>query len=90
MEGAAPKIVDKHRQTDTSPSNEPSAQREAKKLARMKEESRQLRAGLEKNKEDRKGAIRLSNGVTKKCMQPVPCLAQKWVFLHRRYCFSIC
>lgn len=64
MEVAAQKIVDKHRHADTSPSDEPLAQREAKKLARLKEESQQLRAWLEKNKEDRKGAknaIRLSN-----------------------------
>lgn len=64
MEAAAQKIVDTHRQADTAPSDEVVAQREVKKLARLQEESRQLRTWLEKNKEDRKGAknaIRLSN-----------------------------
>ncbi len=64
MESAAQKIVDKHRQSDTAPSDEAVAQRDAKKLARLQEESKQLRDWLEKNKEDRKGAkgaIRLSN-----------------------------
>jgi len=64
MESAAKKIVDKHRQADTAPSDEAVAQREAKKLTRLQEESQQLRDWLEKNKEDRKGAkgaVRLSN-----------------------------
>ena len=64
METAAQKIIDKHRLADTAPSDEAVAQRDAKKLARLKKESQQLRTWLEKNKEDRKGAknaIRLSN-----------------------------
>jgi len=42
LEAAAQKIIDKHRQADTAPSDEALAQREAKKLARLQEESQQL------------------------------------------------
>lgn len=64
MEKAAQKIIDKHRQADTAPSDEAIAQADAKKLTRLQEESPQLRTWLQKNKQDRKGckgAVRLSN-----------------------------
>ena len=64
METAAQKIITTHRQADTALSDDAVAQREAKKLARLQEESKQLRDWLEKNTADRpgsKGAVRLSN-----------------------------
>lgn len=64
MEAAAQKIIDKHRQADTAPSDDAITKRETKKLARLQQEAQQLRTWLEKNKEDRpgaKGSIRLSN-----------------------------
>lgn len=64
MEAAAQKIVDNHCQADTAPSDEAFAQREAKKLERLQKDAEQLRAWLENNQEDRKGAkgaVRLSN-----------------------------
>lgn len=64
METAARKIVDKHRQADTALTDDVTAQREARKLERLKQEAQQIRAWLARNKEDRKGSrggIRLSN-----------------------------
>lgn len=64
MEAAAQKMLDKHRQADTAPTDEATAAREAKKLARLQKEAQQLREWLDKNTEDRKGAkgaVRLSN-----------------------------
>ena len=64
MEAAAQKMLDKHCQADTAPSDATVAQCEAKKLARLQKEAQQLRAWLDKNPEDRKGAkgaVRLSN-----------------------------
>jgi hypothetical protein len=64
MEAAAKKIVDRHRQADSAPSDAAVAQREAKKLERLQTEAKQLRDWLNKNKTDRKGAkgkVRLSN-----------------------------
>jgi transposase len=64
MEAAAQKIIDKHRQADTALTDDAMAQREAKKLERLKQEAQQIRTWLAQNKEDRKGsrgAIRLSN-----------------------------
>ena len=63
METAAKKILDKHRQADTAPSDVAVTQRETKKLERLQKEAKQLREWLENN-EDRKGAkgvVRLSN-----------------------------
>lgn len=64
MEAAAQKMLDKHRQADTAPTDEATVAREAKKLARLQKEAQQLREWLDKNTEDRKGAkgaMRLSN-----------------------------
>lgn len=64
MEAAAQKILDKHRQADTAPSDAAVAAREARKLARLRKEAQHMRAWLDRNKEDRqgaKGAVRLSN-----------------------------
>ncbi len=64
MEAAAQKIIDKHRQADTAPTDDATTQREAKKLERLKQEAQQIRIWLAQNKEDRKGSrgtIRLSN-----------------------------
>lgn len=64
MEAAAKKIIAKHCQSDTAPTDDALAAREAKKLERLQKEAQQLRAWLVKNPDDRKGAkgsVRLSN-----------------------------
>ncbi len=64
MEAAAQQIVDQHCQVDTAPNDAAVAQREAKKLARLQTEAKQLRSWLANNPTDRKGAkgkVRLSN-----------------------------
>ncbi len=56
--------MDQHCQADTAPSDAALAAREAKKLARLQTEAKQLRTWLAKNTTDRKGArgkVRLSN-----------------------------
>ena len=64
MDAAAKKMIAKHCQADTAPTDDALAAREAKKLARLQKEAQQLRAWLAKNKDDRqgaKGSVRLSN-----------------------------
>ena len=64
MEKAAEKMIGKHQQTDASQTDEAAAKREAKQLARLQHEAKQLRDWLADNPEDRKGVkngIRLSN-----------------------------
>ena len=64
MEKAAEKMIGKHQQTDASQTDEVAAKREAKQLARLQREAKQLRDWLADNPEDRKGVkngIRLSN-----------------------------
>lgn len=64
MELAVEKMLDKHRQADTTLTDEPTQQREAKRLERLKREAQQIRTWLAENPDDRKGArgsIRLSN-----------------------------
>ena len=64
MESAARKMLDKHRAADAVPGNEAPSEREARKLERLQQEAKQVRAWLEAHPEDRKGAkdaVRLSN-----------------------------
>ena len=64
MEKATQAMLDKHQQADTSHVDEAAAKREAKQLARLQREAKQLRDWLADNPEDRKGSkgsIRLSN-----------------------------
>lgn len=64
MEKAAEKMIGKHQQADASHVDEVAAKREARQLARLQREAKQLRGWLADNPEDRKGVkdgIRLSN-----------------------------
>ncbi len=64
MDAAAQKSIDTHRQADTAPTDDATAQREAKKRERLKQEAQQVRSWLARNKADRKGsrgAIRLTH-----------------------------
>lgn len=64
MKAAARKMLDRHRDADTTSQGEREAAREARKLERLQQEARQMRAWLSANPEDRKGAkgsVRLSN-----------------------------
>lgn len=63
MEQAAARMLAKHRAADAAP-DAPEAQREARALEQLQREAKQLRAWLDENPEDRKGAkgaVRLSN-----------------------------
>ena len=63
MEKAATKILAQHRQADAVPP-EPDAQRQAKKLEKLRKEAQQLRDWLDAHPRDRKGSkgsVRLSN-----------------------------
>lgn len=64
METAMRKMLDKHRAADAAPQGEAQPEREARKLERLQQEAKQVRAWLEAHPEDRKGAkgaVRLSN-----------------------------
>src|SRR5574340_1268966 len=64
MEQAARKMLDCHRDADAAPQGERDEAREARKLERLQQEARQMRAWLAANPEDRKGSrgsVRLSN-----------------------------
>lgn len=64
MEQAAKKMLERHRDADTAPTDERQVQREAKQLERLQKEAKQLKDWLAAHPEDRKGAkggIRQSN-----------------------------
>jgi transposase len=64
MEQAVQQMLARHRETDTTPSDVPHAQREARQLERLQKEAKQLRNWLAANPEDRKGpkgGVRQSN-----------------------------
>ncbi|MDD2770087.1 MAG: transposase [Methylococcus sp.] len=64
MEQVAQRMLDRHRETDTTPSDERQAEREARKLERLQKEAKQLRDWLATHPEDRKwpkGGARQSN-----------------------------
>lgn len=64
METAVQEMLDKHCTTDAAPTDADVIQREAKQLARLQKEAKQLREWLANNTEDRKGVkggVRLSN-----------------------------
>lgn len=64
MEAAAKAMLDKHRQADAGGGDTPPAEREARQLARLQAEAKQMRVWLAAHPKDRagaKGAVRLSN-----------------------------
>lgn len=64
MEAAAKKMLEQHRQADAGAAPAAPAEREARQLARLQAEAKQLRAWLAKHPQDRAGAqggVRLSN-----------------------------
>jgi len=64
MEQATKKILARHREADTAPSDEPGVARQARKLEHLQQEAQQMREWLAANPSDRKGAkgaVRLSN-----------------------------
>src|SRR5690606_9070779 len=70
MEKAAQAMIERQRQSDKQPEDE--AQRAARRLERLQADARQLRAWLNDNPEDRKGAkgrINLSNRTDTKTAQ---------------------